>query len=741
LKRSDANRYARWAAGSALALTALVAVFFGWRWWQARQAVKLLPPPVPQTVQKRSAEFSFSKVEGERTLFTVRAAQATEFREGGRSQLLDVWITIYGRAGKRFDNIYTRECTYLLGAGRIQCTGEVQMDLESAVEARERPGQRVLHVGTRNVIFERETGEAYTKEPVVFRFPYGHGRGSGLSYSTRRALFRMHGEVLLTLTSNGPDSRVGDPVELTGSSLEYGRATGTMRLEGPVRVRQAGRELTAQALTLEMDEQLRAHRLLATGKPELRVVETADASRRETASLAADQFAAHFNAEGLLERIIAEGDVRGSRRLGPGEDHLSTARLEIECEPGNNQPRVMKASGGVRVESRLPNQTRRLETAALQVDVARSSRGRRLAGARTLAPGVLEWVTDDESTRVRGAQLASAFGEDSRVRRLTGSGGVEIERRFGGRPAQLTAARELEMAFNPIGQWTESSLRGAVRFREGLRSAEADRARLLRATEQTMLEGNVVVADSLTRTTAGSLVIHQRTGEIRGEGGVHTSYLGRERDAIADLAPQPAHITAERLVATRETGQALYSGNARLWQGDSVIQAAEIDLQRNGRRLDARGSVTALFPETSAPGESRAALLWTVRAGSLSYFSEQGRAHLQRDVRVESSNGRIRAPRLDLFLSSPQRGARHLIRAEASGGATVQHSVRRGEAERAEYDAAEGKFVLSGGSPTVYDAARGATTGRKLTFFLADDKILVESDAGSRTLTRHRVEK
>ena len=48
---------------------------------------------------------------------------------------------------------------------------------------------------------------------------------------------------------------------------------------------------------------------------------------------------------------------------------------------------------------------------------------------------------------------------------------------------------------------------------------------------------------------------------------------------------------------------------------------------------------------------------------------------------------------------------------------------------------------MSGGNPTLYDGSQGTTTGRQLTFFLADDTIIVDSENGSRTLTKHRVEK
>ena len=94
MRTSEATRYARYAAVAAGLLAVIVAGVFFYRSWQAREAKRKAPPAVPPTVQQRSAEFSFSKVEQDRTLFTVRASRATEFKEGSRNLLEDVWITI-----------------------------------------------------------------------------------------------------------------------------------------------------------------------------------------------------------------------------------------------------------------------------------------------------------------------------------------------------------------------------------------------------------------------------------------------------------------------------------------------------------------------------------------------------------------------------------------------------------------------------------------------------------------------
>ncbi len=91
-------------------------------------------------------------------------------------------------------------------------------------------------------------------------------------------------------------------------------------------------------------------------------------------------------------------------------------------------------------------------------------------------------------------------------------------------------------------------------------------------------------------------------------------------------------------------------------------------------------------------------------------------------------------------LAGTQAG-RQLDHAIALGNVKVREKDRLGTSERADYTAADEKFVLSGGQPTLTDGSNDTTTGRSLTFFRASDTILIDSDAGSRTLTKHRVEK
>jgi len=227
-------------------------------------------------------------------------------------------------------------------------------------------------------------------------------------------------------------------------------------------------------------------------------------------------------------------------------------------------------------------------------------------------------------------------------------------------------------------------------------------------------------------------------------------------------------VSADHLSVNSKSGRALYTGHARLWQGDSALEADSIELLRNERMMNAVGNVRAVFPQAASNATATAAVsasaprkpvLWHAQSAKLTYWDQENRARLEQDVVVQSPDEKIDSGSLDLFFarngaataagvqpapanrSAGVGGAQQISRAVATGGVTVLQGERRATAEHGEYTAADGRFVMTGGTPTIFDASEGTTTGRQLTFFLADATIIVNSEAGSRTLTKHRVEK
>ena len=108
MRNSEAQRYAQWSLAAAGLLAAVVAGVYFRNVLLARQAEKKAPPAVPPTIEQQSNEFSYSKAEGQRTIYTVHASRTTEFKEGSRNLLEDVSIAVYGKKGERNDTLSTK---------------------------------------------------------------------------------------------------------------------------------------------------------------------------------------------------------------------------------------------------------------------------------------------------------------------------------------------------------------------------------------------------------------------------------------------------------------------------------------------------------------------------------------------------------------------------------------------------------------------------------------------------------
>jgi len=794
VQNKEAARYARWSAAIAGAIALVVAGVYAQRAIRESHARRAAPTSVPAGVQQRSQEFSFSKVEQDRTIFKVRASQATQFSDQNRSLLKDVWITIYGRDGLRNDNIHTHECSYEPKSGAIECEGDVQIDIEDANPSPGKPAEQ-LEVKTRNLSFNRETGEASTSEAVEFRFAQGQGRGAGVRYSTRDSVVWLEHNVEFTIASS--DHTGGLPVQATGSSLEINRNNHIAVLAGPAVVKEGDRELSAERISVELDADFHARRVIAEGHPAIRSSE-----QGAQTAISAGRFEAFLGASGWIERITAfggaPGNVAGTRKTSVGTDHFSAGQVEVAMLPENNLVREMTTSGGTSLDSHQGSDSRSLETNALRVTFAaggqsnqpgnkQTAEQQHVNSFETLAPGTIETKAGREATVLRAKKLVGQFGSDGRLEKLLGHSGEEVRHQMGEDAPQISSAAELAATFGKGGVWDTLDQSGNVRFQQSDRQASAARARIVRSTDTITLDGSPVLSDAQSRTTAGSVAINQKSGDIRATGNVVSIYLSSteapagattqtSRKASApgeaiNLGSGSAHISADALSGSTTSGHVVYTGHARLWQGESVLDSDKIELWREAKKMQAAGHVVAVFSQASgqmgAPqfgkpskagstakssGSQTAAppgpTLWNIHAPLLTYWSDQGKARFEGGVTAQSQEGSLASPTLDVFLSSGSiqsgpnvsRAPSQLSRALALGGAIVRQGDRLGMAEQAEYTAADGKFVLSGGKPTITDASSDTTTGRSLTFYIASDTILVDSQEGSRTLTKHRVD-
>jgi lipopolysaccharide export system protein LptA len=778
VRNAEAARYARWAATISILIVTLTAGVYIRRAWRASHTGKETPEPIPDSVQQRSAVFTHSKVEMNKTIYTIRASQATEFKEQNRSLLQDVWITIYGKEGARDDNIHTRECSYEPNTGNIRCQGAVQIDLESAEQAKEPGHPHMMHVKTQDFSFDEKTGDARSDQPVEIQFPGGNGHGRGITYNAGGTDLRLEHDVQFQMGS--PSDPSAPVTTFAGSALDFRRGDSTAQLFGPVRVTQSGRVLTSGLLTLQLDAQMRARHVRASDHPALRATDPQgdSAGAMEVSSDAMD---ADLDSAGWAQQAEFSGNVRAHRRSAKENDNFSAQQAILAMQPRDNLLRSVTANGGVHVDMRSDTptgpQSRTLDTASLRLDF-HSTPGpdshSQISAAETLAPGTIDLNSTGDHTQVHAAKFNAHFNADGQFDWLEGHSGAEINRQLKSDPPQKITARDLAVTFGKEGGWSNLKLDRDVHFRQADRTAECDRATIARVTNIIHLDGSPAMADASARTTAGVIEINQATNDIHAESSVFTTYRSSTPDKAPDMGAGIAHISSDSLAGNGASGHLLYSGHARYWQGDTALNADVIEITRAQNRIDARGSVVAALPQLpgpSLPGTSTSTkptrpVIWDVRAPVLHFWNDTGKGLLEGGVNATSTQGALHSQTLDLFLApavqpdaagkvpkitpaataakpaviAPQ--GRQLERAVAQGSVVVQQGERRGMADRGVYTASDGSYVLSGGDPTIIDAASDTTTqGHSLTFYVASDTILIDAQAGSKTLTKHRVEK
>jgi lipopolysaccharide export system protein LptA len=295
-----------------------------------------------------------------------------------------------------------------------------------------------------------------------------------------------------------------------------------------------------------------------------------------------------------------------------------------------------------------------------------------------------------------------------------------------------------------------------------------------------VLSGSPRISDGGMVTTARSIRIERATDEAFADGDVKSTYseLKEQPNGALLASASPIHVTAASMTAHNSTATALYQGKARLWQDANVIEAPSIQFDRNRRALVAQGSATQPVstvlvqakPDsagldsvhsggTQAPpsrdGKAGAkaeekpsdASPVTISAARLTYADAERRAHYEGGVTAKGTNFTATSKTADAYLlprsqtSSSQQltGPGRLERMVAEGNVVILQSARRAEGQKLVYTAADDKFVLTGGPPSIFDAERGKITGVSLTFFRGDDRVLVEGEASTPVVTQTRV--
>jgi len=728
MKRPPIEQIRRLVLVALMAVIALVVGNYALRRWRAQQARESVPATVPGDVRQQAERFTFSRSEGGQTLFNVEAQRTTE-RAGKTTVLEDVFITIMGRSGERADEIRTPRCEYdVEGTGQITCPGEVTVHLRGGREGSSDTA-RAVTLSTAAVHFDPATSVAWTDQPVRFEFPNGRGQAVGLRYQAQEPAFELQQQVSIQVTGDA------EPTRIAGAGLRFFARERAFELLAPLEITAGSDQIIADRLRMEVDPDFTTRRIDASGNVRVR----GQLRGRPLAARAA-QAVADYASDGRIERLRATGQVLIEQQSAASKEELSCAEAVFQFDSSHSQVERVTATGGARLVSTAAQQTRELQAPSMELRlrgmeqtlIARPATG----GIGQRPTLVMRKPAGDEQTIVAD-QIELQFENQERLRALAAAGSVEMKQARPNKPAQTTSSDTLNARFDASGRLSEAEQQGKFRYRDARWQAEAGRATYTAASGLYRLHERPAFWDAGSRTTARTIELDERGGALNAEGSVLTTYRPSAGDQPGFGTDEPVNISAERLQAEQNSGRARYQGQARLWQGQSRLAADTLDLHRNPKRLVAEGNVSGVFVDSQKPVEPRKQRQTVTVASDRFTFTEADRRGLfEGKVKARDGFGDLSAPELEVFFTRTETGGSELRRALARGGVVIEQGTSRALGEQAEYSAAAQTVTMWGGEPRIIDPSSGSTAGDRLTLFLPDGTIRVDSAEGTRTVTR-----
>src|ERR1700733_4811638 len=228
-------------AGIAVLLTLVVAGMYFYARSRATDVLKQIPGKIGFDIKQTASGFQFSKSDGKRTLFTVQASNVKEFKLNGNAELHNVSIVLYGRDSSRFDRIYGDDFAFNQKTGDVTAKGEVQIDLvanpsglTSPDQTKPRELKNPIHLKTRDLVFNKDSGNAMTTARVEFQTPQATGWAMGVTYAGKSNILTLSSQIHVVIS--GPNAAVieaergvitNDPREITLDHAHLRREDGT----------------------------------------------------------------------------------------------------------------------------------------------------------------------------------------------------------------------------------------------------------------------------------------------------------------------------------------------------------------------------------------------------------------------------------------------------------------------------------------------------------------------------------
>jgi len=731
-----------------LAMT-VVAAGVGWVYWKERESRRLSrqapPAPLPENTAAVAAQWEYEIKSGAQSRILVRASRFEQSKDPPVIRLEGLEMEIRQVDGPRYDLVRSPHGTFSQQQSLLTADGAVEITLGLTRGAP--PPRRLMRIRTSGVKLDVQTNRTWTDNDAEFEFGAARGRCLGASYdpSAHEIVMETQAELEWTGSAGKP------PLQISASRVLYRELTSDVMLAAPSRLVRGGFELRAQDAFVKLNERGEIDRVETTGAA------GTDRLPGRRLDFEAAGLVVHFAEKAEVRKIEATGRARLLSAAVAGITEVTSERLFLDFLPGQSgaELRHALAMGRGRVENRPaahkarpPQPVRVLESEVIHMSMRPG--GEEIERVSTDGAGRIEFRpvrAEDPYREIQGDPLTLDYAADNVLERFHALKAATrtVKRGRDGKPLESrTRSGELLARFDPkTGELDQLEQWGAFQYEEGLRRAQAERARYEPKPDKMELRGAARVWDDSGMTAAPEITLHQKEDVMTAAGGVSAVMQPQKGGGLIE-GGEPLRAVAERMRVEDHNNRVQLEGNAVLWQGDMRLRAQRVRIFRNQDRLEAEQDVVAEIPD--ARGGARGASgqrVSVVRAPSMVYEGQTKQVHFTGGVRLDRPAMTVESRELVGYYREETAGGKketRLERLEAQGGVVIRDEARgrkrTGRGEHAQYYLDEERIVLSGGNPSVEDAVRGVTRGAVITWFGRQDRMLVDNGGGGPAVSR-----
>ncbi|MBA2705535.1 MAG: LPS export ABC transporter periplasmic protein LptC [Blastocatellia bacterium] len=696
-------------------------------------------------------------MKGDRLYLLVKAARDVTFSDG-HHELDQVSLSVYPPVGDKPDQINANKAIYDQQNSIITFLGNVKVETKDA-----------LKVNTESLTYDQNNEVAQTDAPIAFERDNVSGHSTGAIVFSKTKKLDLKKDVEITVAPEAlkdpqakPSGSRSRPVTIRSAQASFEQEAMKLLFTGGVTAEQDRDVMSGENMYATLNQQKKIQKVEVRTNAYLRSMQEGRAAEVHAADM--DFF---FDAVQRLERAVAMRDAAAKTLDADSDLQLTGASLiEVlfQAQGDRSLLKQMRTEGRSVINLSAPKSKANDPRAAnkrLTADTVKliwRVSGRDLDNAEAVGNAelfidpVIKNAQADKKTLTAPRIDCDFFESGNLARTFTASGGaktvIEPVQTVADRGSRVLTSQKMTAVFVKDTQALERmDAVGDAKFNENDRNGIASNISYTESDKTIRLRGGEpTVWDSRARTKAIEMDSDLANNVSYGRGKIATTYYSQEQTNGAvpfSKVKSPVYIVGDRGEFHRDSGVAIYTGNARAWQDDNFVRADKLTIYTNEKKMTGDSHVqSAIYNARRRVEGTTTTIPVFVSADSMSYSDPNRTLHYEGNVDIRQGTDRLTGGVADVYLL---RDSNEVEKTVAQRNVVMTQPNRKGTGDWIQYTSADEVAILKGNPARVEDIEKGSTEGGRLTVNMRDGRVIADDVRGAQSAGRvrstHKVKK